>query len=205
MPPSHRHTAWLLVLTLIAGTAPACGPRTTKFFIDDHRAGGLATRYFEEFPECYYSLDAHRHVDIVGLRRGNGDADPDSEPVVQAIHIRQVWEAVPGTTFADQTMINATVSYLIVGPDGGATYEGGGFVTHKENRHKTELAGKLESSALTPQRQVGRGGDIFDRIAVTGAFRARRDKRQVVRILNEMKRLFGPMPRYQPPPAPDVR
>ena len=33
-----------------------------------------------------------------------------------------------------------------------------------------------------------------------------RDKRQVVRILNEMKRLFGPRPRYfHPPTDPDLR
>jgi hypothetical protein len=193
----------LLAVVVVASTA-GCGPQVTKFFIDDHQAGGPATRYFEEFPECYYSPDAHDRVDIVGLRRSNDD--PDSEPVLQVIHIRQVWQAVPGTTFAEESMINATVSYLIVGPDGGASFEGGGFVTYTENRDQTGLAGQLESSALTPQRRLGQGGEIFDRVSVTGTFRAERDKRQVVRILNEMKRLFGPMPRYEPPPTnPDLR
>ncbi|HUU83246.1 MAG TPA: hypothetical protein VM243_07050 [Phycisphaerae bacterium] len=196
-----------MLLGPIVGALFGCQPRSTKFFIDDHRDGASATRYFEAFPECYYCIDAHKHVDIVGLRRTGGDTDnPGTEPAVQVIHIRQVWEANPGTTFAEESMINATVNYMIVGPEGGMSFEGGGFVSHRENRHETELTGKLESSALTPLRQAGAGSDLFERVAVTGTFVAQRDKRQVVRILNEMKRLFGPRPRYfHPPTDPDLR
>jgi hypothetical protein len=188
------------VLVLAAG----CGVHTTKFFIDDHRGGVPAARYYEEFPECYYSLDAHNHVDIVARRQSRGDR-PDSPPVVQVVHIRRVWAAVPGQTLAEQSMINATVSYFIVGPEGGASFEGGGFVTFEENREETGIAGQLESSSLTPQRQAGLGSDLFERISVTGTFQATRDKRRVVRLLNETRRLFGPMPRYEPPPSPDLR
>ncbi len=201
----NRYVAPGSVLLAAALAIGGCAPRETKFFIDDHRDDTPATRYFEEFPECYYSLDAHSNVDIVARRQTFG-ADPDGEPIIQIIHIRRVWAAIPGQTYAEESMINATVSYLIVGSEGGASYEGGGFVTFNENRDRTEIAGELESSALTRQRGVGSGTDVFGRVAVTGTLRAQRNKREVVRVLNEVKRLFGPLPRYVPPPVnPDLR
>ena len=191
----------LLATAAIAG----CGPRTTEFHITDHRTAGPPQQYYEHFDECYYSLDAQGKADIVARRR-SVPLEEGAEPVTQVIHISQVWAAVPGCTFAEKSMINATVSYLIVGPTGGASFDGGGFVTFKENRERNEIRGRLESSALTPQRRLGDGGDLFTRAAVTGTFRALRDKRSVIRILHEMNRLFGPMPLYQPPPVnPDLR
>ncbi len=195
--------ALLAVLVVSAGTG--CAPRQTRFFIADHRDDGPPRRYYENFEECYYCRDARGNVDIVARRR-TPPAGSAEETVTQVLHIRLVWTAVPGRTRAEQSMINATVAYLIVSSDSGASFEGGGFATFTENRKGTALAGKLESSALSPQRRLGVGGDLFARASVTGQFRARRDKRQVVRLLNEMKRLFGPLPPYQPPPVnPDLR
>ncbi|MHC4066304.1 MAG: hypothetical protein ACYSUQ_09885 [Planctomycetota bacterium] len=202
---SHRRATRVLATLVVVSAGPGCAPRTTRFFIQDHRGEGSPRKYYEKFDDCYYCRDAHGNVDIVARRRSPVEGSAD-HPLTQVLHIHQVWAAVPGRTSAEESMINATVSYLIVSPDSGASFEGGGFVTFSENRKGTEIAGRLESSALTPQRRLGSGADIFDQASVTGTFRARRDKRQVVRLLNEMKRLFGPMPRYEPPPVnPDLR
>ncbi|MCP4250677.1 MAG: hypothetical protein GY778_26850 [bacterium] len=200
-----RPTPCLALLFLLFVSWGGCTPKTNRFNIQDHRALGPAQHYFERFDECFYCRDAFGHYDVVARRRGTVGVG-DGPPFDQIIHIRQVWEAKPGRTAAESSMINATVSYLIVGPDGGASFEGGGFITLKENRRGDELTGHLESSALTPQRRLGSGADVFAKASVTGRFRARRDKRQVVRVVNEMKRLFGPLPPYEPPPVnPDLR
>jgi len=172
-------------------------------------------RYYEFFDECYYSRDAHGNVDIVASRRTEpsppapgkeGQKTAGAPPTVQVVHLRRVFEPIAGRTAIEESMINATVSYLIVGPEGGASFEGGGFLTFTEDKGRTEIAGKLESSALTPQRRLGAGAELFSRASVTGTFRATRDERHVVRLLNEMRRLFGPMPSYEPPPVnPDLR
>ena len=43
---------------------------------------------------------------------------------------------------------------------------------------------------------------VLERAEVTGEFRATRDRRRVVRTLNDMSRRFGPLPRYDAPPSP---
>lgn len=203
MRSTRRVLLSVLMAALLAGLG--CGPRNTEFHITDHRVAGVAERYFERFDECYYSLGRGGQTDIVARRRTPA-GDDGSEPVTQVLHIRQVWPATPGRTFVEETMINATVSYLIVGPRGGASFDGGGFVTFSENRARTEISGRLESSALTPQRRLGQEADLFSRASVTGTFRAKRDEAKVMRILHEMQRLFGPLPPYQPPPvSPDLR
>ncbi len=193
------------MLFLLLVPADGCVRPINRFNIQDHRAEGPAQNYFEQFDECFYCRDAFGHYDIVARRRGTAGS-ADGPTFDQIIHLRQVWQAKPGRTAAESSMINATVSYLIVGPDGGASFEGGGFITLKENRRGDELVGHLESSALNPQRRLGSVPDVFDKASVTGRFRAHRDKRQVVRVINEMKRLFGPLPPYEPPPVdPNLR
>ena len=197
-----------LLAAAVASACAGCGPRTTEFHVTDHRPDQPPEHYFETFDECYYCLDAQGHADIVARRhpprRIAAEGGPD--PATQVVHIRQVWLAVPGRTFAEASMINATVSYLIVGPSGGAAFDGGGFCTFTENRKGTEIRGRLESSTLRARHGVDTGNELFGRASVTGTFRAQRNERQVRRIMHEMERLFGPMPPYQPPPTdPDLR
>jgi len=211
-----RHPDRLLLAAILSVAAGAgCAPRETRLFIEDHRADGPVERYYELFDECYYRRDAHGNIDIVASRHTDPPPLPPDEegqgaaaapPTVQVVHLRRVFEPIAGRTAIEGSMINATVSYLILGPEGGASFEGGGFLMFTEDQGRTEIAGKLESSALTPQRRLGAGTELFSRASVTGTFRATRDERQVVRLLNEMRRLFGPLPAYEPPPVnPDLR
>jgi hypothetical protein len=97
-------------------------------------------------------------------------------------------------------MINATVSYLILSGPSGATFEGSGFLSFRENRKRDQIKGELELSCLTPQRRLGSAERLFRQAEVSGTIVARRDKAKVVATLNEMRRLFGPMPDYDPSP-----
>ena len=191
-------SGWRLCVVLGLVLAAGCGPRTTCFSIMDHRGDGEPTTYFEEFGTCYYSIDPTGHFDIVAKRTGPGSQDPD-ERITQVVHLHGIWHAVPGDTYADGTMLNTTVSYLIVDGTGGASFDGAGFVSLFENRSKTIATGKLELAKLAPARRLGAGRQIFERAEVRGEFKAIRDRRQVTRILGEMQRLFGPLPRYTPP------
>ncbi len=201
---SARSTAGLLAI-LLATSLGGCARWGTEFYITDHRAGGAPEQYFERFDNAYYCRDASGAVELVMVRDMDAQGD-GSDPLTQVIHIRQMFSAIPGTTYVDKSMINATVSYLILGSSTGASFEGGGFITFSENRQGDEIVGKLESSALTPQRRQGDGAALFELASLTGRFVARRDKRQVVRIVHQMRRLFGPLPPYQPAPVdPNLR
>jgi len=169
-----------------------CAVRPSAFEIVDYREPGDAKRYRETFDEAYYDLDQHGNVNIV-LRRSGGRSAGESE-VTQIIRIRSVWRPVPGKTGSHATQINATVSYYIVGGRVGDTFEGAGSVFFTQNRGKNILTGSLDRAVLRPKRQLATGEPLFARAELSGEFRAARDRRQVVRIINEADRLFGPLP-----------
>ena len=179
----------LIGLLLISG----CSIRTTTFDVVDYRQPGEARRYRETFDEAYYDLDDHGNVDIVLRRREPGTADPDRS-TVQVIHIRSVWRSIPGNTVADRTQINGTVSYMIISGSTGAAFEGAGAVFFRQNRQGDTLTGTLDHASLKPKRRLAGGGAFFERAVLSGEFHASRDPGRVVRIANEMNRLFGPSP-----------
>ncbi|UCG15207.1 MAG: hypothetical protein JSV19_07905 [Phycisphaerales bacterium] len=184
------------------GLGPGCQQRATRFEITDYRITGEPARYFQDFEECYYDLDAMGNVDIVARHTDLLAADPDNA-TTQIVRLHGIWQAVPGTTRVESTQLNATVSYWIMGESGGVAFEGGGFTVFTEDAHGSILTGELELSALQPTCQVGDPPVPFARAELIGRFRATRDKRRVVRVVNEMKRFFGPAPRYEPaPPGP---
>lgn len=190
----------LISLLLVCAGAAACAPRVTRFNIVDYRADGQTVQFFEQFDECYYSIEPDGHFDIVARRAGVAEADP-AERITQVVHLRGIWHPRPGQTYAERTMINSTVSYMILSGGGGASFEGAGFVSFQENHNRTAASGQLELARLAPVRRLGEGRQLFERAEIYGGFKGVRDERRVKRILTEMRRLFGPMPRYEGPPT----
>ena len=183
------HLLCLLVLAMPLG----CRVHPTAFEIVDYREPGNVKLYRETFDEAYYGLDNQGNVNIV-LRRSGGRSGAGESEVTQIIRIRGVWRPVAGKTGSHPTQINATVSYYIVGGRVGDTFEGAGSVFFTQNRRKNTLRGSLDRAVLRPKRQLSPGEPLFARAELSGEFRAARDPRQVVRIMNEADRLFGPLP-----------
>ena len=185
----HEAAGLLALLAALAG----CSTRSSTFQIIDYREGAQATCYHETMDEAYYDFDAQGNVDIVLRRSEPAQADP-AKDITQVIHIRTVWRSIPGDTVAERTQINGTISYHIVHGHVGATFEGAGSVFFWLDRKKETLSGSLDQALLRPKRRLHAGGDIFKRAELMGEFRATRDHRRVVRIVNDMERLFGPRP-----------
>ena len=183
--------SFFLVLASLSG----CAVRPSTFEIVDYRDPGDAKRYQESFDEAYYDLDNHGNVNLVLRRSGAGEGDGAGESdVTQVIRIRSVWRPVPGRTVSHATQINATVSYFIASGRVGDAFEGAGSVFFSQDRGKDTLTGTLDHAVLRPKRQLAPGEPLFARAELSGEFRAARDRRQVVRIMNETDRRFGPMP-----------
>ncbi len=190
----------MLAGAVLLVAAVGCRESVTRFDIVNYRGVGDREHFHEVFPECYYSISAGGRVDLVARRHVEGNREIPS--VTQVVHARTEYQAIPGRTHADASMINATVHYAILGDAGGACFEGGAFFTFEEDPEKGAMEGALEHSTLEPSRRVGDGGQVFDRAELTGVFQATRNRRRVVAILNELNRVFGPMPQYQPPARP---
>jgi len=175
-----------------------CVTPSNSFDITDHRDPFQDRQYHENFDEAYYDLDSEGNVQIV-LRRTRPMGNDPKEPLTQVIHLKTFWRPIPGRTVAERTQINGFVSYLIVGGGVGATFEGAGSVFMHQNKKGSVLTGTMEYAVLKPKRRLAADNDIFAQAELKGHFRARRDARRVVSIVNDLNRLFGPLPPYSPP------
>jgi hypothetical protein len=175
-----------------------CTEPTTEFHIVNLRGMGDREHFHERFNECYYTVSPGGRIDIVARRIDPGV--PPADPVTQIVHLRTAFRAIPGTTYAEESMINATVHFAVLDGHGGVCYEGAGFLSSEEDPKKGVLVGELERAHLDENRSAGQGGEIFNRVDLTGTYAATRSRRKVVSLLNEMSRIFGPQPDYRPPP-----
>jgi hypothetical protein len=185
---------WAL-LTVLSG----CLQPVSRFQIVDFREDGSPRPYHESFEEAYYDIDHADNVDIV-LRRVEQVAQSPPETITQVVHIRSFWRPIPGKTGDGPTQINGHVSYLIVSGSRGAAFEGAGSILIAQVPFDNDaLKGILNGAILKPTRRLATGADLFQRAELSGQFQATRDPHRLVRIINEMNRLFGPLPPHQPP------
>ena len=68
----------------------------------------------------------------------------------------------------------------------------------RQNRREDTLTGSLDLATLRPTRQLGVSHDLFRWAKLSGRFQAKRDPRCAIRLINEMDRLFGPLPAHRP-------
>ncbi len=183
-------TMGMLIIFTLMLLLPACAARESAFDIVDYRRPGVQEHYRERFDEAYFDIDEHGNADVV-LRRNSPDVEHPSQSITQVIHIRSLWRSIPGTTVAHSTQINGTIRYHVLAGRLGATFEGTGSVFFDLNRGGDTLTGSIDSALLRPKRRLVTGGDLFKKAELTGQFRAVRDPRRVVQVVNDMNRLFG--------------
>jgi hypothetical protein len=176
-----------------------CHKSAGLFEITNYVDVGESEQLHEVFDEAYYMTSADGNIDVV-VRRGSQNDLNDPKRLTQIVHIRSVFSPVEGRNKIESSMINGVVGYSIIGDLGAVCFQGAGFASFTENRTGDTLKGELEQSNLRQVRRVGEIGDIFNRTRLSGEFKATRDEKAVVRILNEMNRFLGPQPRYAPPP-----
>ena len=181
------------VLVSICILLPACRSNVTRFEVIDYSSNADPLHYFQEFDECYYRVDGEGNIDIVARRRGRPTNRVDDGPV-QVVHLRTIYQSVPGQTPVERTMTNATVSYIIMDHGTGVSFDGAGFLLCTIHRNGRELTATLEESTLRPMRRLGTAGpQVFERPCVTGRIYAQLDPRRTLRILNESRHLLRPM------------
>jgi len=178
------------ILCLLGATTMGCSFAPSAFEIVDHRSSGEIRRYRETFDEAYYDTDGSGNLTLV-LRRAQA-ARRDLPDITQIVVIKGLWRCIPGTTIADNTQINSTVTYATISGRSGTTFEGAGSLFFSQKRHSGQLSGVLELATLRPKRRIGGDEAIFDLTELSGKFRAKREPRQVWLIANDLDRRFGP-------------
>lgn len=199
-----------------------CASRESRFHVVAFKNPQLEERYAQVFPEGAFAFDAGNRCEIVFERHDESlpadhaaslpDAEDSPAPYEaageeavgqealgeEAVELRQfvsitvLWRPRPGKTFVERTQTNAVISYCLLRGDHVISYEGGGFVYFSMSRDGTSISGSVESSTLNPTRSAGQTDDYFGPCHLSGDFRARLDKRQVVSVYRRMRRILGP-------------
>ncbi len=196
----RSHIAAVAVaLISLATISTGCHRPAGLFEITNYIDVGETEQLHEVFDEAYYMTSDDGNVDVV-VRRGSRNDIDELNRLTQIVHIRSVFSPIEDRNKIESSMINGVVGYSIIGDLGAVCFQGAGFASFSENRSRHTLTGKLEQSSLRQVRRIGEIGDIFNRTRLSGKFKAVRDEKAVVRILNEMNRFLGPQPRYVPPP-----
>ena len=164
-----------------------CAPESSTFQITDHRQGAQTQRYCETFEEAYYDLNSEGNIDIA-LRRVSPSSTGPGRTITQVIHLHSFWRSIPGKTTAETTQINGTVRYMIRTGYGAVIFEGTGSIFFEQNAAEDEITGALEYALLSPAHRLSTAPELFENAELTGEFRAVRNPRQVVRLVNELNR-----------------
>ncbi len=164
--------------------------------VTDIRSDAPPQLHYEDFDESYFRLRDGGLVDLV-LRKQTRAAADQTRKIVQIIVLRSYWKPFPGRTYANDSMLNANLCYVLINGDSAISYEGGGFFQYAEKKGEV-ITGKLECGDLQPLRGVGGELGIFERARISGKFKAQRDDRRTTRIMNGIDQLLGPPPRIEP-------
>lgn len=192
-PVSLVQRAVILALFLATGCAKPpwpFEPFVTRLEIADLSDAQNIRRYQEDFVEAFYDLDGHGNLNLVLRRKGGENSEGGN--LTQVVRVRTVWRPVANRSVSKPTQINAVVSYYAVGGRVGDTFEGAGAVFFHASE-KDVLEGSVDRAVLRAKRQLSSAQALFPRAELSGKFRAIRDRRQVVRIVNELEQQFGPL------------
>jgi hypothetical protein len=190
----------VLCLALAAG----CAPRATRLQLQEVDAAGQTRDFFQDFEECYYALTPAGNLNVVMRSQIPSTVDP-SQIIEQVVHLHCFWRPVPGTTYAEESMINGYACYMIKTGRAAVSYEGGMFATFKINPRTRRITGKLESSELKPLRRQAGAKEPFGAAFAKGTFVGIEHPRRVTGTLREMERLLGPRPEPEHRDRPFVR
>ncbi len=197
--PSRSYFQKTCVAAVVAIAAGLFGCQSAPFNrveVTDIRSDATPQLHYEDFDESYYRLRSGGLIDLV-LRKQTRAAADQTRKIVQTIVLRSYWKPFPGRTYANDSMLNASLCYVLVKGDSAISYEGGGFFQYAEKKGEV-ITGKLAGGDLQPLRGVGGDLGIFERARITGKFKAKRDDRRTTQIMNRIDQLLGPPPRIEP-------
>jgi hypothetical protein len=213
---NSQHSAPLsLAIGLCMLAAGGCKNFETRFDITSFRESDSPERMTERFETGSYSLDAKHNWTIVfeiaptwiDERREAvatsqpGEENPTRKKTIytdkdtrmsQLIQLQIFWKPRPGTTYAESSQTNASITYCLITGGDAITYEGGGFIYFTESSRGRRIEGTIESATLYPVRYVGEPVDIFGPCHLRGTFAAVENRKHVVSVVQRMRKKLGP-------------
>ena len=129
-----------------------------------------------QFTRAYYQPTERGALTAALVGLGQKDGAPTRETMI----LEMVWLSQPGKTFADPTGTNVKITYIVDLAGSSLVFDGAGFLRVWENKDKTTLTGRIESSELHLRSHPGVAEPSMQTIAISGTFTASRNPGQTV-------------------------
>ncbi len=169
-----RSCFFLLSVVFAAGLATGCQkPQPVGVLVTDPPP---ARKLRCEFTRGHYQ-PGERGALIASLV---GTGERDGAPTREIMIVDMFWRSTPGITYADPSGINAKITYVVDLAGSSLVFDGAGYVRVWENKDKTRLTARIESSELHLRRHPGVDEPSMETISLTGTFQARRNPSQTV-------------------------
>ncbi len=163
--------ARLRLVLLLSGTAAlSTGCHTAAVRFTSYADPFFPERRALSFPTCAYRTEVGGDL-LIAARVVDGTGDQVAEHFLCA-HV--FWRPQPGKTFAEETMTDALLRYVVSDATGTRVYTGTGFAYPE----KTWLGGlkvQLESGRLRLESQTGAGADELGDMRLVGSLEPKRD------------------------------
>ncbi len=109
-----------------------------------------------------------------------GAGEKNGAPTRETMILEMVWLSQPGKTFADATGTNVKITYIVDLAGSSLIFDGAGYLRVWENKQKTELTGRIETSELHLRSHPGVAEPSMQTISITGTFNASRNPGQTI-------------------------
>lgn len=121
-----------------------------------------------------------------------GTGEKDGAPTRETMLLEMIWRSQPGKTFSDPSGTNVKITYVVDLAGSSLVFDGAGYLRVDENKDKTELTGRIESSELHLRSHPGVAEPSMQTISITGTFKATRNAGQTVDNALHVKQYLNP-------------
>jgi hypothetical protein len=129
-----------------------------------------------QFARAYYQPQERGALTAALVGVGEKGGAPARETMI----LQMVWLSQPGKTYSDATGTNVKLTYVVDLAGSSLVFDGAGYLRVTENKEKTELMAKLETSELHLRSHPGVAEPSMKTISITGSFKASRNPGQTV-------------------------
>jgi hypothetical protein len=171
---------------LLSGLAGGCAkPLPLSVTVTDPPP---ARRLRCQFTQAYYQPRDRGALTAALVGTGEKDGAPTRETMI----LEMVWRSQPGKTFSDPTGTNVKITYVVDLAGSSLVFDGAGYLRVSENKKKTEVTGRIESSELHLRNHPGVAEPSMETISITGTFKANRNAGQTVDNALHVKQYLNP-------------
>ncbi len=186
---NHRSAKLVCLACLFACVLSlvGCKQAGTSLHIRDYRDDGRVVQYVQPFTQVYYDINSAGELDVVLREEVPAEGNPNRS-IEQIVHIQSIWLSRYAQTSSEEGQISGDITYAIVDGANVSIYAGIGSTHFRHYKKKDIVRGSIGQAVLN----IRSGGiPVFRRAEVKGTFVAQRNRREVVRLTNLLKRYLA--------------